>query len=117
MKKIILSIITLAFMFISTAIATNVRGQLLFTGPYGASPAPNMSVIFKTWDAYGRLVPASTPSITDGNGMYYFYNIRSAKYIMEVYHGQVLKRRFEIFIPSHPQSRGVFYDIVPVAVR
>ena len=105
----------------ASAFATNVRGQVLFAGRYGNAPAPNLTVIFYIWDmsvpSRPKLVPASSPSITDRNGMYYFYNIAPRSYVVQISYRGAVKSRFNITIPNLPQRPGIFYDIAPITIR
>jgi len=123
MKKLKQTLLILAMVLLTTvsAFATNVRGQVFFAGRYGKAPAANLTVAFYLWDSSNpsrpRLVPAYSPSITDRNGMYYFYNIAPRSYVVRISYKGVVKSKFNITIPNLPQRPGVFYDISPITIR
>lgn len=70
----------LLFVITAAAQAASVRGRLVRNGYGGAYPVGNVTVTL--WNqSRGR----SAPAVTGADGMYYFYNVPSGTYYLQVW--------------------------------
>lgn len=62
------------------AYSGTVRGRLERQGPYGIYPVPYVPLTL-----YSSAMGRSSPAYTGPDGMYYFYNVQSGKYNLEIW--------------------------------
>lgn len=105
----------------------NIRGQLLWPSRSGF-PAPSVGTIVHLkvmiqdpvpgGGYIVRYVPASTPAITDYNGMYFIYGISPNNYVIQVERNRTIIGQYSIIVPFNaPMGRGLFFDISPIVIQ